>query len=90
MQKTNIQILIAAVALTAALALTVTAAYATECTDQCKLKPREWKEYRTENGADFASDWLLASRQCGGENTACIEEKLKEKGWSWGEKRNAE
>ena len=84
MKKATTQLLIAAAALVAALALTATAAYADDCTaGQCDLKPQPWKEYRTENGADFASDWVAASRQCGGENTACIEAKLKEQGWKW-------
>ncbi|OQX16175.1 MAG: hypothetical protein BWK73_04745 [Thiothrix lacustris] len=86
MKKSTTQLLIAATALAGALALAAYAApaLAAECTtERCELKPQPWKEYRTENGADFASDWIAASRQCGGENTACIEAKLKEQGWTW-------
>lgn len=84
--KPTIQLAIALLSLAAALALTATAVYAADCTPQtCELKPVPWKEYRTTNDspAEFAADWITASKQCGGSNTECIEATLKAKGWTW-------
>ncbi|OQX07926.1 MAG: hypothetical protein BWK73_26790 [Thiothrix lacustris] len=85
MKKATTQLLIAVAALAAALALTATAAYADDCTaEQCELKPQPWKEFRTNNdSAEFTQAWIAASRQCGGQNTACIEELLTGQGWKW-------
>jgi hypothetical protein len=88
MKKTTTQLLIAGGALAAALALAAYAApsCAAECPKDaltCQPAVKPWHKFITDNdGTEFMAAWIAADEECKGE-TRCIENQLKEQGWTW-------